>query len=236
MSNKKNKVAVLVAAGSGIGADAAKKLKEDGFKIAIFSSSGKGENLAKKLKGIGFTGSNLNNRDLKNFFKLVIKRWGRIDVLVNSAGHGPKGKILKISDDEWVRGMEIYFLNVVRATRLATPIMKRQKQGSIINISTFAVFEPEKYFPTSGVFRASLSSFTKIFSDEYASYNIRMNNVLPGFVNSLNAKKEFINRVPLKRVGKVREISAVISMLASKDGSYITGQNIRVDGGITRSV
>ena len=68
MSNKKNKVAVLVAAGSGIGADAAKRLKEDGFKIAIFSSSGKGENLAKKLKGIGFTGSNLNNRDLKNFF------------------------------------------------------------------------------------------------------------------------------------------------------------------------
>ncbi len=230
------KVSVLIAAGSGMGADAAKTLAKDGFKIAIMSSSGKGERLAKKLNGIGFTGSNLETENLKKFIDIVIKKWGRIDVLVNSAGHGPKGKILAINDEEWVKGLETYFLNVVRAARIVTPIMKKQKYGSIINISTYAIFEPEKSFPTSGVMRAGLSSFTKIYSDEYAKYNIRMNNILPGFINSLKTRKKFIKRVPLKRAGKVEEISAVVKLLASKEGSYITGQNIKVDGGITRSV
>ena len=231
-----NKVAVLIAAGSGMGADAAKRLHKDGYKVAIMSSSGKAEKVAKRLKGLGFTGSNLEPKDLKYFIKIVLKKWGRIDVLVNSAGHGPKGELLKISDEEWYKGMDVYFLNIVRSIRLVTPVMKRQRNGSIINISTYAVFEPEKSFPTSGVIRASLSSFTKIYSDEYAKYNIRINNILPGFINSLKPKKEFIDRVPLKRVGKVNEISSVVSLLASNDGAYITGQNIRVDGGITRSV
>ena len=185
------KVSVLIAAGSGMGADAAKTLAKDGFKIAIMSSSGKGERLAKKLNGIGFTGSNLESKNFKKFIDIVIKKWGRIDVLVNSAGHGPKGKILEISDEEWFKGLETYFLNVVRAekARIVTPIMKKQKYGSIINISTYAIFEPEKSFPTSGVMRAGLSSFTKIYSDEYAKYNIRMNNILPGFIDSLKTKK-----------------------------------------------
>ena len=230
------KIAVLIAAGTGMGADAAKTLAKNGFKVAIMSSSGKGEKLAKKLNGIGFTGSNLQPKKIKNFIDIVIKKWGRIDVLVNSAGHGPKGEILKISDEEWFKGMETYFLNVVRASRIVTPIMKKQKNGSIINISTYAIFEPEKSFPTSGVMRAGLASFSKLYSDEYAKFNIRMNNILPGFIDSLESKNEFIERVPLKRVGKVSEISAVVNLLASEDGSYITGQNIRVDGGITRSV
>jgi len=230
------KVAVLIAAGSGMGADAAKSLSKDGYKVAILSSSGKGEKLAKKLGGIGYTGSNLNPKDIKKFVNNVFTEWGRIDVLVNSAGHGPKGQILKISDEEWFTGMETYFLNVVRAVRMVTPIMKKQKNGSIINISTYAIFEPERSFPTSGVMRAGLSSFVKIYSDEYAKYNIRINNILPGFIESLKPKKEFLKRVPLKRVGKVSEISAVVNLLASDSGSYITGQNIKVDGGITRSI
>ena len=230
------KVAVLVAAGTGMGADSAKILAKNNFKIAIMSSSGRGEKLAKKLGGIGYTGSNLNPQDIKHFIKIVIKKWGRIDVLVNSAGHGPKGEVLKISDEEWIRGLEIYFLNVIRATRIVTPIMKKQKNGSIINISTYATFEPEKSFPTSGVMRAGLSSFTKIYSDEFAKFNIRMNNILPGFIDSLSPKKEFLDRIPLKRQGKVREVSAVVKLLASDEGAYIRGQNIRVDGGITRSI
>tara|TARA_B100001057_G_scaffold71543_2_gene65796 strand:- start:618 stop:1316 length:699 start_codon:yes stop_codon:yes gene_type:complete len=230
------KVAVLIAAGSGMGADSARALSKDGYKVAILSSSGKGEKLAKKLKGIGYTGSNLNPEDIKQFVETVFNKWRRIDVLVNSAGHGPKGEILKISDEEWFASLETYFLNVVRAVRLVTPIMKKQKNGSIINISTYATFEPEKSFPTSGVMRAGLSSFTKIYSDEYAKYNIRINNILPGFIKSLKPKKEFIDRVPLKRAGEVSEVSSVVKLLASENGSYITGQNIRVDGGISRSV
>ena len=231
-----HKVAVLIASGSGMGADAAKILAKKGYKIAIMSSSEKGERLAKKLKGLGYTGSNLSNKDLKYFINQVLKKWGRIDVLVNSAGHGPKGEILKISDNDWFKAIEIYFLNVVRVLRIVTPVMKKQRNGSVINISTYATFEPEKDFPTSGVVRASLSSFTKIYSDEYAKFNIRINNILPGFINSLNPNRKFIKRIPLKRIGKVEEVSALVELLASKEGSYITGQNIRVDGGLTRSL
>ena len=132
--------------------------------------------------------------------------------------------------------MEVYYLNVVRSSRIITPIMQKQKNGSIINISSFAIFEPDSNFPTSGVFRSALAAFTKLYSDKYAKDNIRMNNILPGFIDSLPTKEEFLKRIPLQRYGKVEEISAVVEMLASEGGSYITGQNIRVDGGITRSV
>lgn len=230
------KVAIFLASGSGMGADAAKHLANKGFDIGIMSSSGKGEKLAKSLNGVGFTGSNLSNKDIKSFIDKIMNKWNRIDVLVNSAGHGPKGEILNISDQEWHEGMEIYFLNVVRALRVITPIMVKQNQGSIINISTFATFEPEVSFPTSGVFRAGLSSFTKLYSNEYAKNNIRINNILPGFINSLPEKQEFKKRIPLKRYGLVSEISAVIELLATDGGAYITGQNIRVDGGITKSI
>jgi NAD(P)-dependent dehydrogenase (short-subunit alcohol dehydrogenase family) len=232
----RNKVAILTAAGTGIGAEAAKKLASEGFKISILSSSGKGEELAKKLGGIGVTGSNQSNDDLKKVVELTSNKWGRIDVLVNSAGHGPKGAILELTDEDWHQGMNTYLMNVVRSTRLVTPLMQQQKSGVIINISTFATFEPEPVFPTSGVFRAGLASFTKLFADRYASDNIRMNNILPGFIDSLPENEEFKIRIPLKRYGKTSEISEVVSFLTSDGAGYITGQNIRVDGGITKSV
>ena len=230
------KVAAFIASGSGMGADSAKHLHSKGYEVAIMSSSGKGEKLAKDLGGLGFTGSNLISKDIKKFIDMVYSKYKKVDILINSAGHGPKGNILEISDEYWFRGMEIYFLNVVRASRIITPIMQKQKNGSIINISTFAIFEPDESFPTSSVFRSGLAAFTKLYSDKYAKDNIRMNNILPGFIDSLPVKEEFLKRIPLNRYGKVSEISAVVEMLSSEGGAYITGQNIRVDGGITRSV
>ena len=219
-----------------MGAGAARRLASDGFRVAILSSSGKGKALAKELAGIGVTGSNQSNEDLKRLTEQVVEVWGRVDVLVNSAGHGPRAPILELSDEDWHTGMEVYFLNVVRSTRLVTPIMQQQKSGVIINISTFAAFEPDPVFPTSGVFRAGLAADTKLFSDKYALDNIRMNNVLPGFIDSLPEKQEFRDRIPMERYGKTQEIADVIGFLASEGAGYITGQNIRVDGGITRSV
>ena len=230
------KIAAFIASGTGMGADAAKHLSSKGYDVAIMSSSGKGEKLAKTLGGYGYTGSNLSSKDIEIFINKVLSKYGKIDTLINSAGHGPKGEILNISDEDWFKGMEVYFLNVVRSSRIITPIMQKQKNGSIINISTFATFEPEPNFPTSGVFRSSLAVFTKLYSDLYAKDNIRMNNILPGFIDSLPEKKEFLKRIPLQRYGRVNEISSVVELLASDGGSYITGQNIKVDGGITRSV
>jgi len=230
------KVAVVTAAGSGMGAGAARKLAEDGFNVAILSSSGKGEVLAEELGGVGVTGSNQSIDDLARLVNLAVDKWGRIDVLVNSAGHGPRADILDITDDDWIQGMETYLLNAVRPTRLVTPVMQEQQSGAIINISTFAAFEPDPTFPTSGVFRAGLAAFTKLFADRYAAENIRMNNVLPGFIDSLPEKEAFRARIPMGRYGRTDEISSVVAFLASDGAGYITGQNIRVDGGITRSV
>ena len=230
------KVALVTAGGSGMGAGAARRLAADGFNIAVLSSSGKGEALAKELGGVGVTGSNQSNDDLQRLVDRTMQKWGRIDVLVNSAGHGPRAPILELTDDDWHKGMETYFLNVVRSTRIVAPIMQRQRAGVIINISTFAAFEPDPVFPTSGVFRAGLAAYTKLFSDSFAADNIRMNNVLPGFIDSLPEKQEFRDRIPMQRYGKTDEISDVIAFLASDGAGYITGQNIRVDGGITRSV
>jgi NAD(P)-dependent dehydrogenase (short-subunit alcohol dehydrogenase family) len=230
------KVAIVTAGGSGMGAGAARKLADEGYRISILSSSGKGEALARGLGGIGVTGSNQSNDDLKRLVDKTFEAWGRVDVLVNSAGHGPRAPILELSDTDWHQGMEVYFLNVVRPTRLVTPIMQNQKSGVIINISTFATFEPDPVFPTSGVFRAGLAAFTKLYSDKYAAENIRMNNVLPGFIDSLPEKQEFRERIPMGRYGRTDEISDVIAFLVSDAAGYITGQNLRVDGGMTRSV
>lgn len=219
-----------------MGAAAARRLAADGFKVGILSSSGKGEALAQELGGIGVTGSNQSNDDIKRLVDAVVAQWGRIDVLVNSAGHGPRAPILEISDDDWHQGMETYLLNVIRPTRLVTPIMQRQQGGVVINISTAWAFEPSEMFPTSAVFRAGLASFSKIFADTYAGDNIRMNNVLPGWIDSLPSTEARRDSVPLKRYGTAEEIAATVAFLASEGGAYITGQNIRVDGGITRSV
>lgn len=231
------KVAIVTAGGSGMGADSARKLAQNGYEVAILSSSGKGEALAAELGGIGVSGSNQSNDDLKRLVDLTLERWGRVDVLVNSAGHGPRAPVLDLSDEDWHTGLDVYFMNVVRPTRLVAPVMQKQKSGAIINISTFAAFEPDPVFPTSGVFRAGLAAYTKLFSDRYAADNIRMNNVLPGFIDSLPEKEEFRVRIPMGRYGKsFEEIASVVAFLASDGAGYITGQNIRVDGGITRSV
>ncbi len=235
------KTAILTAAGSGMGAAIARKLAADGWSVAILSSSGKGEALAEELGGLGVTGSNLEPGDLKRLVDRTLERWGRIDAVVNSAGHGPKGPVLDLTDEDWHRGLDVYLMNVVRMTRLAVPPMlaqfaKEGRGGSIVNISTYATFEPEAAFPTSGVFRAGLAAFTKLVADKYAAEGIRMNNILPGFIDSLPEKEAFRARIPMGRYGRAEEIAEVAAFLASERSSYITGQNIRVDGGITRSV
>ena len=229
------KVALVTAGGSGMGAAAARRLAQDGFHVGVLSSSGKGEALGTELGGFGVTGSNLVLADLQRLVDGALERWGRIDVLVNSAGHGPKGDLLTISDEAWASGMDIYLMNVIRPTRLVTPHPQAAGGGAIVNISSFAAVEPDPVFPTSAVFRAGLAAFSKLYADQYAKDGIRMNNVLPGFIDSLPEKEDRRARIPAGRYGKSEEVASLIAWLASDDGAYMTGQNLRLDGGLTRS-
>lgn len=230
------RTALIVGGGSGMGAAAAKRLAADGFSVAILSSSGKGEALGKELGGIGFTGSNQSSDDLKRFVDLAMDKWGRIDALVNGAGHGPRAPLLEITDEQWHTGIDVYFMNVVRAVRLVAPIMAAQKGGAIVNISTAWVNEPAAMFPTSAVARAGLAAYTKLFANEYAQNNVRMNNVLPGWIDSLPQTDERRAGVPMGRYGTSEEIAATIAFLCSDGAAYITGQSLKVDGGLMRSV
>lgn len=230
------KVAIVTAGGSGMGAACARKLAAEGYKVAILSSSGKGEALAKELGGIGVTGSNQSNDDLKRLVDDTMKAWGRVDALVNSAGHGPRDEILKITDEQWHTGMDVYLLSAIRPARLVAPIMAAQKQGAIVNISTAWAFEPSPMFPTSGVFRAGLAAFTKLFADQYAASNVRMNNVLPGWIDSLPQQDARRDSVPMQRYGTAEEIAATVAFLVSDGAGYITGQNLKVDGGLMRGI
>lgn len=229
-------VVLIVGGGSGIGADAARLLSEKGYDVAVMSSSGKGEALGIELGGLGFTGSNLVVKDLEAFVAAAMARFGRIDGVINCTGHGPKGPVMEISDEDWHSGLDYYMLNVVRMTRLVLPVMQKQGSGSIVNISTFAAFEPDADFPTSAIFRAALAGYTKLFTNSYAADGIRMNNILPGFINSLPEKPDRVARIPAGRYAQVRELSETIAFMISDASSYITGQNIRVDGGLTQSV
>lgn len=219
-----------------MGAGAARALAAAGYAVAILSSSGRGEALAAELGGLGVTGSNRSTEDIARLVDLAMARWGRVDVLVNSAGHGPKAPILDLTDEDWMTGIETYFLNVVRPVRLVTPIMQRQGGGAIVNISSAWAVEPSDMFPTSAVARAGLAAFTKLFADRYAAENIRMNNILPGWIDSLPKQDARAAAVPMRRYGTIDEVASTVVFLASEGAGYITGQNLRVDGGLMRAM
>ncbi|MCB0193352.1 MAG: SDR family oxidoreductase [Anaerolineae bacterium] len=230
------KVAIITAAGRGMGAAIARELVAHDYAVALMSPSGAAEELAQSLGGLGLTGSVMNVDDLQKLVDQTLERFGRIDAVVNHTGHPPKGPLLDIPDEDWHAGLDLVMLNVVRMARLVTPIMQAQGGGAIVNISTYAVFEPEATFPVSAAMRAALAGFTKLYADTYAADNIRMNNLLPGFIDSLPETEERRARIPMARYGTVEEIAQTVLFLLSPGAGYITGQNIRVDGGITRSV
>jgi NAD(P)-dependent dehydrogenase (short-subunit alcohol dehydrogenase family) len=230
------RVAIVTAAGGGIGAAVARELAAGGTRLALMSRSAAVERLAKELDAVAVRGSVTEAADLEHLVTACRERYGRIDAVINHTGHPPKGPLLEIPDRDWHAGLDMLVLNVVRICRLVTPVMVAQGGGAIVNVSTFAAFEPEPAYPVSASLRAALAGFTKLYADQYAKAGIRMNNVLPGFIDSLPQSEENRRRVPAQRIGTVQEMARTIAFLLSDGAGYITGQNLRVDGGLTRHV
>lgn len=229
-------VVVVTAAGRGIGAACARRLAADGYTPVLLSKSGAAKDVAEELGGVGFEGSVTDPADLEALVDAALDRYGRIDVVVNNTGHPATGDLLDIDDADWHDGLDLVLMNVVRMARLVTPVFEEQGGGSVVNISTFSAYEPSLEFPVSSVLRAGLGAFTKLYADRYADDGIRMNCVLPGFADSYEVDDETLAEIPMGRPAAVEEIADAVAYLASDDASYVTGQNLRVDGGLTDAV
>lgn len=231
-----DKVAIVTAAGRGMGAAIARELASNGYQLGLLSNLGGADRLAAELGGVAVTGSLTDPAALSELVERTLGKFGRIDAVVNNTGHAAKGELLEITAEDWHSGLDLLLLNVVRMAQLVTPQMLTQKKGAWVNISTFAAFEPSLDFPVSSSLRAALGSFTKLYADRYAADGIRMNSVLPGYIDSYPLQPQLVERIPMGRYGAVGEIARTVSFLLSDAAAYITGQNIRVDGGLTASV
>ncbi len=230
------KVALITAAGKGMGAAIARELAATGYRVALMSPSGSAVALGEELGGFGIKGSVTEEADIDKLVQETVARYGRIDAVVNNTGHPPKGDLLAITDDNWHAGLDLILLNVVRVMRRVTPIFQKQGGGAVVNISSFAADAPEQPMPVSSALRAALSAWTRLYAERYAAENIRMNAVLPGFIDSWPETPEIVARIPAGRFGKTGEIAKTVAFLLSDGAGYITGQNIRVDGAIVKAL
>lgn len=229
-------VALVTAASRGMGAAIARRLAADGYRLALMSRTDDVLALASELGALGHTGSVAEPADLDAFVARALTAYDRIDAVVCNTGHAAKGELLDLRDADWHDGLDLTFLNTVRLARLVVPVMERQGGGAIVNVSTFGAVEPSLDFPVSSAVRAALGAFTKLFAERYGPAGIRMNSVLPGFIETYDVDDATLARIPIGRPGGVDEVAATVSFLLSDGGAYVTGQSVRVDGGLTRSI
>lgn len=230
------RVAIVTAASRGIGAAIARELAGQGYRLALFATSDAVGRLAEELDGIAVQGSLDEPRDLERLVRTAHEQFGRIDALVNNSGHPPSGALMEIGDEGWHQGLDMLLLNTVRLARLVTPIMAAAGGGAVVNVSAFGAAQPDAAFPLSSVLRAGVGAFTKLYADQHAAQGIRMNAVLPGFMDNYEEAAEIVARIPAGRYGRLGELAATVAFLLSDAAGYITGQSIRVDGGIVAGI
>ncbi|HEY1721423.1 MAG TPA: SDR family oxidoreductase [Magnetospirillaceae bacterium] len=229
-------VAIVTAASQGIGLACAQELAKRGYAVSLLARSERVKGIAEGLGGIATVGSVTEAKDLATLHAVTMEKFGRIDAVVNNTGSPPKGDLLAIEDDAWRQGSDIILMNVIRLARLVVPEMQKRKSGAFVNISAYGAITPDLAFPVSSVLRAALGSFTKLFAQRYAADGIRMNAILPGFVDSYPVNAERVASIPMGRYAKTTELAGMVAYLLSEESVYVTGQSILFDGGMVRSI
>ena len=228
--------AIVTAASRGMGAASARELARRGYDLALMARSDDIHTLARELGAVAITGSVAEESDLRRLVDAAVARYGRIDAVVNNTGHAPKGDLLQLTDEDWRKGFDLLFLNVVRVARLVTPVLLTRGSGAIVNVSSFGAVEPSGRFPVSSAARAAVGAYAKLYSERYASAGLRMNNVLPGWIDTYPVDAPTVAGIAAGRPGTADEVARVVGFLVSQESSYVTGQSLLVDGGLVRGL
>ena len=245
----KRPVALVTGGGRGMGAECARELAARGYDVVVGSPTENCEKIAAEIGGVAVRGSLAEEKDIARMVETAISRFGGLDAIVMSNGHAPwssesttafdpdfDGPLLEIPESDWLAGFNLMIMSTIRLCRLATPALIARGGGAIVLISSFAAFEPRLVFPVSSVYRPAIAGFAKLYADRYASKNIRINAVLPGFMENWPMNDTVMRSIPMARQGRMEEVSKTVAFLVSGDASYITGQSLLIDGGVTRAL
>ncbi|MFX1385701.1 MAG: SDR family oxidoreductase [Promethearchaeota archaeon] len=260
----KNKVALVLASSKGLGLACAKGFYEEGAHVVISSRSEENLKIAKeKIEAIESINSEnkvipivadlMYEDQIKNLVEAALNEFGRIDILVHNAGGPPSGSIEKITHEDWINSIDLNLRSFIFTTELVIPLMKMQKKGRIIAITSISVKQPLNNLVLSNTTRLGVVGYAKTLANEYAKHNILVNVVCPGptltdrmkeLINKTvqdtgksyeEIEKTWIDPIPLGRLGKPEELANLVVFLASERASYITGTTIQVDGGFVKS-
>lgn len=243
---EESKVIFVTGGSRGIGKEVALKYAENGYDVVINYVSDKTdvEGLRKEFDEKGVQSlilkADVSKADeVENVVKQAIEKFGKIDVLVNNAGITKDNLLMRMSEEEFDRVIEINLKGTYLVTKAVTKYMMKKRQGSIINLSSVVGVAGNAGQCNYSASKAGIIGFTKSIAKELASRNIRANAVAPGFIQTDmtdvlpdSVKDSIHNQIPLKRMGSAREVANLIYFLGSEESSYITGQVIHVDGGM----
>jgi 3-oxoacyl-[acyl-carrier protein] reductase len=239
------KVALVTGGTRGIGLAVARSLADDGASVVVSGRDpGRLENASKELEGLGASALAVaadatKREDTDRLVEAAKERFGRIDVLVNNAGITRDQLLVRMKDDDWDQVLDTNLRGVFLMTRAVGKVMMRQKSGRIINISSAAGAMGNAGQVNYSAAKAGVIGLTKALARELAHWNILVNVVAPGLIETdmaaaipAEAREALMQQVPLKRIGTAKEVAEVVRFLAGEGGGYITGQVIHVNGGL----
>jgi 3-oxoacyl-[acyl-carrier protein] reductase len=247
MMRLKDQVAIVTGGSRGIGRAIAKAFATEGARVAIVFRGSKdaAEDLAKEIQTAGGT-AEAKQVDVADFaaagkcVEEVIKHWGQLDILVNNAGVIKDGLFLQMEADQWNTVLQTNLGGVFNFCKPAVEAMFRKRRGRIINISSVAADHVNRGQANYSASKGAINSFTRALAVELASRNVTVNAIAPGFIETdmseavRNVAGDVIKKIiPMRRFGKPEDIAKVAVFLASEDSSYITGQVLTVDGGLS---